>query len=81
MWAPEDKVRIVLESLNTNISLNELCRKYDLRGPRKASIGIVGNMSLTEKKLGWKARINLEDGLKSTYGWAESQLVTPKLTG
>lgn len=29
-WAPEDKVRIVLESLNTNISLSELCRKYAL---------------------------------------------------
>jgi transposase len=28
VWAPEDKVRIVLESLNTNISLSELCRKY-----------------------------------------------------
>lgn len=27
-WAPEDKVRIVLESLNTNISVSELCRKY-----------------------------------------------------
>lgn len=27
-WAPEDKVRIVLESLNTNITLAELCRKY-----------------------------------------------------
>ena len=28
VWAPEDKVRIVLESLNTNITLAELCRKY-----------------------------------------------------
>ncbi len=28
VWSPEDKVRIVLESLNTNISLSELCRKY-----------------------------------------------------
>jgi transposase len=27
-WAPEDKVRIVLESLNTSISVSELCRKY-----------------------------------------------------
>jgi transposase-like protein len=30
VWAPEDKVRIVLESLNTNITLSELCRKYAL---------------------------------------------------
>jgi transposase-like protein len=30
VWSPEDKVRIVLESLNTNISLADLCRKYNL---------------------------------------------------
>ncbi len=29
-WSPEDKIRIVLESLNTNITLSELCRKYNL---------------------------------------------------
>jgi transposase len=29
-WSPEDKIRIVLESLNTNISMSELCRKYTL---------------------------------------------------
>ena len=27
-WTPEEKIRIVLESLNTNIGLAELCRKY-----------------------------------------------------
>jgi transposase-like protein len=27
-WTPEEKLRIVLESLNTNITLAELCRKY-----------------------------------------------------
>jgi transposase len=29
-WSPEDRIRIVLESLNTNITLSELCRKYNL---------------------------------------------------
>ncbi len=29
-WTPEDKIRIVLESLNTKISMSELCRKYNL---------------------------------------------------
>ncbi len=29
-WTPEDKIRIVLESLTTNISIAELCRKYML---------------------------------------------------
>ncbi len=28
---PEDKIRIVLESLTTNISITELCRKYNVR--------------------------------------------------
>ena len=29
-WTGEEKTRIVMESLNTNISLAELCRKYNL---------------------------------------------------
>ena len=27
-WTPEDKIRIVMESINTSISIAELCRKY-----------------------------------------------------
>jgi transposase-like protein len=27
-WTADEKIRIVLESLNTEISLAELCRKY-----------------------------------------------------
>ena len=29
-WTPEEKIQIVLESMNTNISLAELCRKYSV---------------------------------------------------
>ena len=29
-WTPEDKTRIVMESLTTNITVAELCRKYSL---------------------------------------------------
>ena len=29
-WTLEDKIRIVLESINTNIPLADLCRKYDV---------------------------------------------------
>jgi transposase-like protein len=29
-WTSEEKIRIVMESMNTNISLAELCRKYNL---------------------------------------------------
>jgi transposase-like protein len=27
-WTPEEKIRIVLESLNTNVGIAELCRKH-----------------------------------------------------
>jgi transposase-like protein len=27
-WKAEDKIRIVMESINTSISISELCRKY-----------------------------------------------------
>jgi transposase-like protein len=29
-WTPEDKTRIVMGSLTTNIAVAELCRKYNL---------------------------------------------------
>ena len=29
-WTSEDKTRIVMESLTTNITVAELCRKYNL---------------------------------------------------
>jgi transposase len=29
-WTPEDKTRIVMESLTTNITVAEICRKYNL---------------------------------------------------
>jgi transposase len=29
-WTPEQKIAIVMESLNTNISVAELCRKHNV---------------------------------------------------
>jgi transposase len=29
-WSSEEKIRIVMESLNTNITIAELCRKYSV---------------------------------------------------
>ena len=29
-WTPEQKIAIVMESLNTNISIAELCRKHNV---------------------------------------------------
>jgi transposase len=30
-WASDDRIRIVMESLTTNIAVAELCRKYNLK--------------------------------------------------
>lgn len=30
-WTADDKIRIVMESLTTNITVAELCRKYNLK--------------------------------------------------
>ncbi|MDN5846809.1 MAG: transposase [Candidatus Nitrosocosmicus sp.] len=30
-WTADDKIRIVIESMTTNITLAELCRKYNLK--------------------------------------------------
>jgi transposase len=30
-WTTDDRIRIVMESLTTNITLAELCRKYNLK--------------------------------------------------
>jgi transposase-like protein len=30
-WTAEDRIRIVMESLTTNITVAELCRKYNLK--------------------------------------------------
>lgn len=29
-WSPTEKIQIVMESLNTNVSTAELCRKYNV---------------------------------------------------
>lgn len=29
-WSPEEKIRIVMESLNTSITMAELCRKHNV---------------------------------------------------
>ena len=31
MWTADDRIRIVMESLTPNITLAELCRKYNLK--------------------------------------------------
>ncbi len=39
-WASEEKAKIVMETLTTNIPLSEICRKYNVGGSRSTSGGI-----------------------------------------
>ena len=63
-WTPEDKIRIVAESLNTSISVAELCRKYNvspgvfyswkekfLEGGKRALMGSVNGSDSANKEL------------------------------
>jgi nucleoside-diphosphate-sugar epimerase len=50
------------------ISKKKLKIKYDLTKPTIPTYLSV-NCDLAKKKLGWKPKIKLEDGIKSTIGW------------
>ena len=55
-WKPEDKIRIVMESINTSISMSELCRKY----------GVVPNTFYQWKEKFLEAgKLGLSGGLKN----------------
>jgi transposase-like protein len=55
-WKAEDKIRIVMESVNTSISISELCRKY----------GVVPNTFYQWKEKFLEAgKLGLSGGLKN----------------
>jgi transposase len=55
-WTPEDKIRIVMESINTSASIAELCRKH----------GVVPNTFYQWKERFLEAgKLGLSGGLKN----------------
>jgi transposase-like protein len=63
-WKAEDKIRIVMESINTSISISELCRKY----------GVVPNTFYQ-----WKERF-LESGkLGLTGGFGKNGIASKEI--
>jgi len=64
-WKPEDKVRVVMESINTSISMSELCRKY----------GIVPTTFYQWKEKFLEAgKLGLSGGLNNKNGGASREL-------
>ncbi len=45
-WTAEDKIRIVMESLTTSITVAELCRKYNV----KPTCSIPGSSALSREE-------------------------------
>jgi GDP-D-mannose 3', 5'-epimerase len=61
-------VKIISEVANKNVSI-----KYDLTKPQGVR-GRNSNNKNVEKILKWKTNITLEEGLKKTYNWIQSQI-------
>ncbi len=69
-WKPEDKIRIVMESINTSISISELCRKY----------GVVPNTFYQWKERFLEAgKLGLSGGLKNGDASREFELENERL--
>ena len=69
-WKPEDKVRIVMESLNTSISVAQLCRKY----------GVVPNTFYNWKEKFMEAgRLGLSGGLRNGKQASDAALENERL--
>ena len=55
------------------ISGKNIEKKYDLAKPT-GDLGRAADCSLAENILGWKPKVNLDEGLRRTYEWAEQFL-------
>lgn len=69
-WKPEDKIRIVMESINTSISTSELCRRY----------GVVPNTFYEWKEKFLEAgKLGLKGGLRNGDASRELELENERL--
>lgn len=62
-----------LADIIINISGKKIIKKYDLSAPQGVR-GRNADLTLVKKVLGWKPKINLEEGLERTYRWIKGQI-------
>jgi nucleoside-diphosphate-sugar epimerase len=55
------------------ISGKNIEKEYDLTKP-VGDLGRAADCSLADEVLGWEPKVNLDDGLRMTYEWAEQFL-------
>ncbi len=66
-----------LADLIIKISGKKITKKYDVTKPQGVR-GRNADITLAKKILGWKPKVSLEEGLRKTYFWVESQLLHHK---
>ena len=62
-----------IADLTIEISGKNIGKKYDLSKPT-GDLGRAADCTRAEKILGWKPKVNLDEGLRRTYEWAEQFL-------
>ena len=62
-----------IADLTIEISGKNIEKKYDLSKPT-GDLGRAADCTRAEKILGWKPKVNLDEGLRITYEWAEQFL-------
>ncbi len=62
-----------LADMIIKISGKQMTKKYDLTAPQGVR-GRNADLTLVGKKIGWKPKISLEEGLEKTYKWIEKKV-------
>ena len=62
-----------LADMIIKISGKKIAKTYDLKAPQGVR-GRNADLSLMKKVLNWQPKVSLEEGLKQTYKWIESQV-------
>lgn len=63
-----------LADMIIKISGKEITKVYDLKEPQGVR-GRNADLSLVKRKIGWKPKVPLEEGLEQTYKWIEKKVI------
>ncbi len=62
-----------LADMIIEISGKRITKTYDLKAPQGVR-GRNANLNLMKRVVNWQPKVSLEEGLKQTYKWIESQV-------